>query len=211
MRNPRRSLHKLPKSRRLGRPVHKVLLQCLDQWPSLLDPARAILSGKEPGEFEEELLEKARSAVLAVLGGTTRTRRRHRTAPANTPIQASVLEAAGDDPDSSTLARWLDHGAPLGITERIETNGVFPPTEARDRLPPDQVDRRTLEGWRNYSSADGHRCATVGHRRGLSTTRPSRRLLLQPPPRRAPRKVWCRARTVQAQHAVGRASPFGSR
>ena len=34
---------------------------------------------------------------------------------------------------------------------------------------------------------------------------------LQPPPRRAPRKVWCRARTVQAQHAVGRASPFGSR
>ena len=27
---------------------------------------------------------------------------------------------------------------------------------------------------------------------------------------RAPRKVWCRARTVQAQHAVGRAGPFGS-
>ena len=84
--------------------------------------------------------------------------RRHHTdeekASHSPGVQASVLEAAGDDPDSSTLARWLDHGAPLGITEPIETNGVFPPTEARDRLPPDQVDRRTLEGWRNYSSAD---------------------------------------------------------
>ncbi|CAE7217179.1 hypothetical protein AK812_SmicGene15550 [Symbiodinium microadriaticum] len=40
-------------------------------------------------------------------------RKRRRTAPANTPIQAAVLEAWGlatDDPDAEVLSQWLDHG-----------------------------------------------------------------------------------------------------
>ena len=137
--------------------MHKILLQSLQQWPELVEPARAILQGREPKDYPVDLLEKTRSAVLTALGATDSVRHRTRTAPANTPIQASVIEAwghASDDPDSTTLASWLDHGAPLGISEPIGTTGVFPATEAKGLVPHSQVDRRALEGWSNYASAE---------------------------------------------------------
>ena len=110
MRNPRLSLRRLPKSRRLGRVVRKILLQSLQQWPELVEPARAILQGRKPKDYPVDLLEKTRSAVLTALGATDSVRHRTRAAPANTPIQASVIEAwghASDDPDSTTLASCL--------------------------------------------------------------------------------------------------------
>ena len=156
MRNPRRSLCRLPSSRKAGRAIHKLLRDCLRKWPALCEPATAILKGEEPGEFDPKVIASIRSAVLTTLGAD-KAKARVRTAPAKTPLRAEVIEAWGeatDDPDSATLAGWLDHGAPLGIAESIPCTGVFPKVEPIGVTEPEELDRRALEGWVNYKSAE---------------------------------------------------------
>ena len=156
LRNPRRALERLPRSAAAGRGIRRLLEQALHLWPELLDPAVAILRGEEPAEFNNTVVESVRSAVLTALGAPEHVRKRRRTAPANTPIQAAVLQAWGlatDDPDAEVLSEWLDNGAPLGIEQAVPTTGVFPPVSASSQLPASQLDRRTLEGWENYPSA----------------------------------------------------------
>ena len=90
---------------------------------------------KEPGEFEGRTWRKPgppSSPSSAPPPGRGEGPGEH----ANPGISLGSLGHRGRRPGLEHLARWLDHGAPLGITEPIETNGVFPPTEARDRLPP---------------------------------------------------------------------------
>ncbi|CAE7838251.1 unnamed protein product [Symbiodinium sp. CCMP2592] len=123
----------------------------------LVEPALAILEGRKPEEFDTDVIGKIRAAVLTTLGADARATTRERTAPASTPLRAEIFEAWGkatDDPDSATLAGWLDHGAPLGLTEDIPSTGVFPPVVPRDLKPHEKLDRRVLEGWSNYKSAE---------------------------------------------------------
>ena len=61
---------------------------------------------------------------------------------------------ATSDPDSTTLAGWLDREAPLGISEPIASNGVFPEVDPKGTIPHATLDHRTLEGWKNYPSAE---------------------------------------------------------
>ncbi|CAE7312378.1 unnamed protein product [Symbiodinium sp. CCMP2592] len=152
LRNPRRALTRLPKSAVVGRGIRRLLSQAVDLWPELLDPAVAILRG----DLSPDAVTSVRSAVLTALGATEGTRKRKRTAPAATPIQAAVLEAWGDatdDPDATLLAHWLDHGAPLGMEQEVPTTGVFLPVPRDGQMPASQLDRRALEGWKNYPSA----------------------------------------------------------
>ncbi|CAE7648821.1 unnamed protein product [Symbiodinium sp. CCMP2592] len=139
LRNPRRALTRLPRSAAVGIAIRRLLSRAVDLWPELLDPAVAILRGEEPADFSPE-------AVSSEEDGT-----------AATPIQASVLEAWGDatdDPDAKLLAHWLDHGAPLGIEQAVPTTGVFIPVSRDGQMPAWQLDRRALEGWKNYPSAE---------------------------------------------------------
>ena len=80
-----------------------------------------------------------------------------RTAKADSPLNPKVLWAWGistDDPDSCTLAKWVLQGAPLGFSEDIETNGIFPKVDGssweQERA---NALSRCLEGWTNYPSA----------------------------------------------------------
>ena len=82
---------------------------------------------------------------------------RVRSARANTPLQASVIGAWGklvEDPDSQTLTNWLDHGAPLGYTQPIPTNGIFPVVDGEGWREENLKNlSRSLAGWVNYESA----------------------------------------------------------
>ena len=119
-----------------------------------MDPARAILQGEKPTELPEELVKQLRGSFLKLAGSPGA---RARTARANTPLCSEVFAAWGantEDPDSYTLAEWLDHGAPLGFSQAIKTNGIFPKVlgeqwteEQRKQLV------RSMDGWENYQSA----------------------------------------------------------
>ena len=89
-----------------------------------------------------------------MLGGSDEPR--HRTARATTPIQANVIEKWGQatgDPDSQTLAEWLDHGAPLVFSQKIKTNGIFPVVEDTTGDLDAESIVRPLVNWENYRSA----------------------------------------------------------
>ena len=140
-----------------ARAVHKLLRHTLTKWPELVEPARAILRGEEPSDFDPDTVDSIRSAVHTVLGMSQEVKARKRTAPADTPLRADIIEAWGlatDDPDATTIADWLDNGAPLGISQAIPSRGVFPKVSSHNVTPHSQLDARTLEGWSNYPSAE---------------------------------------------------------
>lgn len=59
-----------------------------------------------------------------------------------------------EDPDSQTLTNWLDHGAPLGYTQPIPTNGIFPVVDGEGWKEENLKNlSRSLAGWVNYESA----------------------------------------------------------
>ena len=130
MRNPHLSLKRLPKARAVGEAVKALFTKAQQLWPNLRTPAMQILRGEKPDEMDEQVVRHVRSSVLKLLG--SEGAEGNRTARACTPIQAEVLRAWGRatlDPDSSTLADWLEHGAPLGFKQPIVCNGVFPRVE----------------------------------------------------------------------------------
>ena len=155
MRNPHRSIQRLPKSKKVGRLVRVLLEKALDLWPSLVRPASLILQGKEAEAMDEKVVEQVRRSVLLLLAGDQGER--VRTAVAKTPLRANVIEAWGkaiEDPDADTLASWLDHGAPLGYTQPIPTRWIFPRVSGIEWKEQALMDlTRSLHGWQNYASA----------------------------------------------------------
>ena len=153
MRNPALSIQRLPGFRGRGRNIKAFLDKAQELWPSLQEPARAILTHEEPGNFPTELVNQLRQTLLTTLWEAPT--KRQRTARAPTPIRSEVIAGWTEDPDGQTLARWLDEGAPMGFLEEIETNGIFPKVDkAQAGTEAEQVQAKTLEGWTNYTSAE---------------------------------------------------------
>ena len=155
MRNPHRSLPRLPGARRYGGSVRSLLNKAVELWPNLIEPAFNILKGREASPMDERVVSAVRNSVLGLLSGSTDCR--DRKAKADTPLRAEVIEAWGrcvGDPDSETIADWLDNGAPLGYTQPIPCNGVFPKVEGIEwKAEALQTLARSLSGWQNYMSA----------------------------------------------------------
>ena len=124
MRNPSLSIRRLPGYRERGRIVKAFLDKAQELWPSLREPARAILTQEEPRDFPKEVVEQLRSTMLTTLWEKPTTR--PRTARAPTPLRSEVIAGWTEDPDSHILAGWLDHGAPMGFLDEIQTTGIFP-------------------------------------------------------------------------------------
>ena len=146
---------KLPKAKKMGRLVNTLLRKALELWPSLEKTGRAMLTGEKVAPMDEKVVDKVRKSVLSLLGGEES--QRVRTARASTPLQASIIGAWGKlvgDPDSETLISWLDHGAPLGYTQPIPTNGIFPVVDGGEWKEESLRNlARSLSGWTNYESA----------------------------------------------------------
>ena len=151
MRNPHISVSRLPNTWARGRAVSQLLTKAQKLWPNLTGPAKAILSGKEPKDLPLDVVHKMRDIILNTLWDT---KPRQRTAKATTPLQSQVIAGWKGDPDSETLATWLDHGAPMGFTVPITCNGIFPEVQRSEMASEGETTTLTsLEGWSNYASA----------------------------------------------------------
>eukprot|EP00435_Cladocopium_sp_Y103_P023242 s2849_g5.t1 len=124
MRNPHISTSRIAGMHARGKVVRAFLQKAQELWPDLRLSALAILQGEEPPEFSTKIIERLRQILVGTLW--SRPTERRRTAVADTPIRAEVIEGWQEDPDSATLASWLDHGAPMGYSENIVDNGIFP-------------------------------------------------------------------------------------
>ena len=159
MRNPHLSAQRLPKSGTPGQMVRLLFRKAQELWPDLRDTAKAILTGEHPPELPAQVVSLVRNTTITLLGGDKESRRR-RTAKATTPISSEVMAAWGaatSDPDATTLASWLDHGAPLGFNCPIETKGVFPQVGPPADAPDDLQIVTELREWQNYKSAEEER------------------------------------------------------
>ena len=153
MRNPHISVSRLPKTWERGDAVRQLLFKAQNLWKKELQaPAVAILSGKEPQEMPPGIIGQVRRVLLNTLWDT---QPRTRTARASTPLNSQVIAGWKEDPDSSTLADWLDHGAPMGFTKEISSNGIFPVVPRQQASPEAETSTlSSLEGWTNYGSAE---------------------------------------------------------
>ena len=146
MRNPHISASKLPRAATAGRAVRGVLIKAQELWPSLKEPARHILEGRKPGVLDERLVKAVRGSVLTALGAGKQPKR-VRSAKASSPISSEVLAAWGKRSGDPDAADWIDEGAPLGFTEPITANGVFPAVDPVKFCPELYDPAPSLEGW----------------------------------------------------------------
>lgn len=93
MRNPHLALQRLTGLTATGDVVRSLLEDELRAKPELLTIGRDILTGREASPLPAEVTAGLRTQVLAALGGPTGPRAR--TAKANTPIDANVIQAWG--------------------------------------------------------------------------------------------------------------------
>ncbi|CAE7215243.1 Eef2k, partial [Symbiodinium sp. CCMP2456] len=98
----------------------------MEKWPTLREPATALLKGNEPRKFDSKVIESIRAAASPHMGA-------NKARPQTTQIR---------------------HGAPLGIAESIPCNGVFPRVDPVGVAQPEELDRQALQGWTNYKSAE---------------------------------------------------------
>lgn len=157
MRNPARSLERLPEAVQLGELVSELLVESVAKLPGLKRTAEDIFNGVENVRpFPEAELAKVRKVVAYLLKPSAMPE--PSDGVASTPLCAENIMGWGehsDDPDASTLARWLVQGAPLGFQEEIERTGIFPPTTGTPSDAPTEAELfRDSENWSNWPSAD---------------------------------------------------------
>ena len=155
MRNPAISVEQLPLLKELGVLIRELVDTAVTALPTLREPAVAILQGSQKiPQLNEVDMNKVMAALRKVLEPTDVPAK---IAVAQTPINADILWGWGehsDDPDVSTLARWLQEGAPLGFDQEITRNGVFPPsTDTPADVPSEAELQKDLEEWENWPSA----------------------------------------------------------
>ena len=153
MRNPALSIQRLPGYKMRGKAIKTLLDKAQDLWPELQEPAKAILLQQEPSDLPQPVVEQLRKTIVKTLWNKPLLR--PRTARAPTPIRSEVIAGWTEDPDHQLLPSWLDHGAPMGFADEIQTVGIFPKVEKPHSLTEaNQVEAKTLEGWTNYISAE---------------------------------------------------------
>eukprot|EP00435_Cladocopium_sp_Y103_P053506 s1434_g17.t1 len=153
MRNPHLSLQRLPGVQARGAIIGRLLNKARELWPELRGPATSILKSERPQELRQDVIDQVRQVVVKTLWGSETVR--PRTAKASTPLRSEVIAGWVEDPDSETLARWLDHGAPMGFDEEIVHTGIFPPVaKHHSNVEAEQLTAKSMEGWKNYTSAE---------------------------------------------------------
>ena len=155
MRNPRKSVDRLPKSLELGIMMRDLLETGVAKHPGLRDTATAIFEGSQSIPIGR--MKAAFQKVLLTDGLP------EKTSLANSPLDPALLWGRAEfseDPDAKTLASWIQSGARLGFDEAIGRSGGFP--ERHTGLSPvdsvtDAELARPLEGWSNWLSASEER------------------------------------------------------
>ena len=125
MRNPAKSIGRLPTPKELGSVVRELIDTCLSKYPELKQTARDILERKEKiTPLVPEVANKLKEATKKMLHADDLP---EKTTVGETPLQADVIWGWGDnsdDPDAAVLATWLRIGALLGFDEHIKRTGI---------------------------------------------------------------------------------------
>lgn len=120
MRNPAKSIGRLPTPKELGSVVRELIDTCLSKYPELKQTARDILEGKEKiTTLVPEVANKLKEATKKMLHADDLP---EKTTVGKTPLQADVIWGWGDnsdDPDVAVLATWLRIGALLGFDDTL--------------------------------------------------------------------------------------------
>lgn len=156
MRNPAKSIGRLPRTKELGSLVRELIDTCLSKYPELKQTARDILEGKEEvTQLTPDVADKLREATKKMLHADDLP---EKTTVGETPLQAEVIWGWGDnsdDPDAAVLATWLRIGAPLGFDEHIKRTGVFPPSADTPLHMSEEMElMKDLDQWCNWPSAE---------------------------------------------------------
>ena len=134
LRSPWKSVQKLPKLRKVGRQLRRILEDFLDAYPKFENMPQG---GQQAEEFEKaQEIEELRRIIAEVLGTED-----IRACDNGSPWRAGIVQAhinKSDDPESG-LPRWLREGSPIGVARPVEPVGIFP------RVDPEGKDRGTLE------------------------------------------------------------------
>ena len=123
LRNPRFAQEKLPHLRQAGQKLHDFLDEYINLQPDtfiedMLSPKAATMA---------QSVEKAVTEFMAQKLGCSP--RRGKVGKMRPEIAAAIGQLSGD-PDVE-VPRWMDEGAPLGISAPIVPCGVFPPIQPK--------------------------------------------------------------------------------
>ena len=152
MRNPKRSVERVPGHAVIGRQVAAAIDDFMNEHPTIRDTIiKSIgVDKRHAPKIPDELLRDVRWRLAHVLDANLHrdTKRTELIAPL---FEAWVAQSG--DPDQP-LVRWLFNGAPAGIESHPDNVGVFPPSE----VPPSyDIDLTLADGINdtNYISMDG--------------------------------------------------------
>ena len=143
MRNPKKSVDKIPLRKTVGKRVADALEGFLDKHPRLEGGIQQIISTNDPharGPADREV-----AAARQVVDEALNIDRRTRWVPSRTALDATIYDAwvvIAKDPDVH-VPQWLNSGTPMGIREEPINVGIFP--ESYDRVPDDM--RRSVEAF----------------------------------------------------------------
>ena len=105
MRNPRKSVERLPKALELGTIIRDLFETGLAKYGVLKETARAIFEGSKPiPEFDDRIISRLKAATLKVLSFDGLP---EKTSLASSPLDAALLwgwAEFSEDPDGKTLA-----------------------------------------------------------------------------------------------------------
>ena len=130
MRDPHKAVLGLPTVQTMGIKTWEAWMQFKDSHPEAITIAEQY--GTENCEENEEVVMGWKAKLRSLWGGVElKAAVELESNDYRTPVEANLLEAwvkASGDPEK-WVTRWLKEGTPLGIEERIETCGIFPPNE----------------------------------------------------------------------------------
>ena len=131
LRNPHISALRVPGWSTVGRRVRRVLGDTVARRCNAVLRTLGVVGSDSAHGFLADIAREAQRALLLEFEGDPPEISDWDTAVVGrTRLIGLLLKAAGD-PDTS-LPRWLDGYTPLGITQPIDTHGVFPLSGAAD-------------------------------------------------------------------------------
>ena len=124
LRNPRFAQERVPGLRDAGRTIYKLLNDFINLQPKgFVDDIHSERAAAMADQLQKDVAEY----LCKHLGCSARRGKQGKLRP----DLAAALQALSGDPDTEVV-RWLDTGAPLGITSAIRPCGVFPSIEPKE-------------------------------------------------------------------------------
>ena len=160
MRNPAASVRSLPGAQHVGSRIQKSWERMVKMRPKVLE--LSVNYGTQEGEIDEELVKEWRAELRQLLGAEPEEKAKLvEKGGYRSEVEAGLLEGwnkKSGDPDIA-VAKWVRQGAPLGIEQKIDCHGVFPPSgeQGPERESEEATSYLTRGDLLNYASVEDNK------------------------------------------------------